>query len=154
MDFNSDIFNIVLGTQTLTPKKTLQVFFFQLYFNKKCVEVAINDLTMHLIISKCLRNKNVDRREGEWDKKRLKQMRNCLGKCAHSFNYIIDHANVNFFFYANRLHCVVCGFFCTSCCTLSAQIASQVSQVYSHTKFLLEYMNFLKLIHEDKYFVK
>ena len=37
------------------PKNTFQVFFFQLYYNKKCVEVAINDLTMHVIISKWLR---------------------------------------------------------------------------------------------------
>ena len=34
------------------PKNTFQVLFFQLYFNKKYVEVAINDFTMHLNISK------------------------------------------------------------------------------------------------------
>ena len=32
-----------------------QVLFFRLYFNKKYVEVAVNDFTMHLIISKWLR---------------------------------------------------------------------------------------------------
>ena len=32
------------------PKDIFQVFFFQLYFNKKHVKVSINDFTMHLII--------------------------------------------------------------------------------------------------------
>ena len=36
-------------------QKTIFNFFFQLYFNKKYDEVAINDLTMHLIISKRFR---------------------------------------------------------------------------------------------------
>ena len=39
------------GTQTLVLENTFQVNFFQFYFNKKYVEVAINDFTMHLIIS-------------------------------------------------------------------------------------------------------
>ena len=43
------------GDQTLPPKKQFSIFFFQLYFNKKYDEVAINDLTMHLIISKRFR---------------------------------------------------------------------------------------------------
>ena len=38
-----------------TQKNTFQVFFFQLYCNKKYVEVLINDLSMHLSISKWLR---------------------------------------------------------------------------------------------------
>ena len=37
------------------PKKHFSSFFFQLDFNKKYLEVAINDLTLHLIISKWLR---------------------------------------------------------------------------------------------------
>ena len=36
-------------------KNTFQVFFFQLYFNKKHVEVLINEFRMHLIISNWLR---------------------------------------------------------------------------------------------------
>ena len=39
------------------PKNNFQVFFFQLYFNKKYVEIVINDLTVYLIISKCRRQK-------------------------------------------------------------------------------------------------
>ena len=46
-----------------------------------------------------------------------------------------------------------CDFFYTSCRTISVQITLQVSQVNSHTHFLFEYMNALKLIHEEKYFV-
>ena len=44
-----------LGDQNLAPKKLFKFTFFQLYFNKKYVEVANNDFTMHLIISKWLR---------------------------------------------------------------------------------------------------
>ena len=36
-------------------KNTFQVFFFQLHFNKKHVEVVINEFPMHLIISNWLR---------------------------------------------------------------------------------------------------
>ena len=39
------------------PKNNFQVFFFQLYFNEKYVEIVINDLTVYLIISKCRRQK-------------------------------------------------------------------------------------------------
>ena len=35
-----------------TPKNPFQVFIFQFYFNKKYVEAAINDFTMHLIVLK------------------------------------------------------------------------------------------------------
>ena len=42
------------GAQILAPKNFSSLFF-QLYFNKKYVEVAINDFTMHLIFSKQLR---------------------------------------------------------------------------------------------------
>ena len=34
------------------PKNTFQVFVFQLYFNKKYVEVVINDFAIHLIALK------------------------------------------------------------------------------------------------------
>ena len=44
-----------LDAITLAPKKHFPRFLFQLYFNKKYVEVGINGFTMHLIISKWLR---------------------------------------------------------------------------------------------------
>ena len=44
------------GIPVWVPKlwhpKNFSVFFFELYFNKKYVAVAINDFTMHLITSK------------------------------------------------------------------------------------------------------
>ena len=44
-----------LGTRTLAPKTHFSsFFFFLLYSNKKDVEVAINDITKHLIILKWL----------------------------------------------------------------------------------------------------
>ena len=33
-----------------------------------------------------------------------KDTKNCLPKSFHSFKYVIDHANVRFFFYINCLH--------------------------------------------------
>ena len=47
-------------------------------------------------------------------------------------------------------YAALCDSFCTSCYTFSAHIALQVSQVYSHTIFLFEYMNFIKMIHKEK----
>ena len=45
-----------LGTKNLGPKKhLLSFFFFQLYLNKKYVDIAINNFALHLIASKWLR---------------------------------------------------------------------------------------------------
>lgn len=56
------------------PNNTFQVLFFKLYFNKIFVEVAISEFTMHLVISKIrLEGKNADRRDKQWDKKKLKR---------------------------------------------------------------------------------
>ena len=44
-----------LSAISLAPIKHFPRFLFQLYFNKKYVEVGINAFTMHLIISKWLR---------------------------------------------------------------------------------------------------
>ena len=52
-----------LGSQSLAPKNTFPSFLFQLYFNKKYVEVASSDFTMHLIIRNGLEDRNADRRE-------------------------------------------------------------------------------------------
>ena len=50
--YYSDMFGSQLGrAQTLA----FQVFFFQLYLNKKYVEVGISDFAMNLVISKWLR---------------------------------------------------------------------------------------------------
>ena len=44
-----------LSSKLRRPKITFQIFFFQLYFIKKYVYVAINDFAKHLIISKWFR---------------------------------------------------------------------------------------------------
>ena len=44
-----------LTSKLWRPKITFQIFFFQLYFIKKYVYVAINDFAKHLIISKWFR---------------------------------------------------------------------------------------------------
>ena len=41
-----------LGAQTLAHKEHFSLFFLQLYFSKKYVEVAINDFAMYLTILK------------------------------------------------------------------------------------------------------
>ena len=79
------------------PKNTFQVILSQLYFNKY-IEVAINDFTMHLIISKwywiqkCKQPRKTMRQIDQSEK------RNCQRKCFHSFNYVINHASIRFFF--------------------------------------------------------
>ena len=51
------------GISVWVPKlwhpKNFSVFFFELYFNKKYVAVAINDFTMHLITSKWPKRQSV-----------------------------------------------------------------------------------------------
>ena len=86
-----------LGDQTLAPKNSYQVFFFQLYFNKKRVKVAINDFTMHLNILKWLRRQNCKQKKKNNEVvKGWSERRNCLRNCFHSFIYVLDHANVLF----------------------------------------------------------
>ena len=69
-------------------------------------------------------------------------------KCFNSLKYVIHYANVRFFFlislqtYSLSLNGVnVCpalsDSFCTTRWIFSSQIASQLSQVYSHTIFLI-----------------
>ena len=58
-----------LGGHSVAQEALFRCFFFQLYFNKKYVDVVIDNFTMHLIISKWFRiKKNADRREKEWEK--------------------------------------------------------------------------------------
>ena len=85
------------------PKNTVQVFFFQLYCNKKYVEVAINDFTMHLIIPKCFRIRKYRQQRKTIRQRGRSERRNCQRKCFHSFNYVIDHVSIRFFFYVNSL---------------------------------------------------
>ena len=81
------------------PKNTSQVFFFQLYFNRKYVEVVMNDFTMHLITSKWLRRQKC--KQKRHNKKRSKRKKEMSTKCFHSFKYVIDYGSVRFFFYFN-----------------------------------------------------
>ena len=108
-------------------------FFFQLYFNKKYVEVAINDFIMHLI---------------SWYERR-----NCLRKCFPLSKYIMENENVHFSFFISLqtsskslddINRFSCNSLCTTCCIFLAQIVLQLSQVYSHTNFVYEYVNSLQ----------
>ena len=95
-----------LDTQTLVSKKHFLIFLFSVVFQKNIYfEVVINDFTMHLIIlkwfkiQKCRQKRKTMRQIG-WSEKR-----NCQWKRFHSFNCIIDHASICFFFNINSLHC-------------------------------------------------
>ena len=65
-----------LGTQNLAPKKHLLSFFFQLYLNKKYVDVAINSFTMHLITLKWLRRQTYRQTRKKMQPKDLIKRRN------------------------------------------------------------------------------
>ena len=96
-----------LGAQTLTAKNTFQIFFLQLYFNKKYVEVAINNSTMCLIASKWLRRQKSRQKRKTMRQKEVKAKEETLQKSFPSFKYLLDHANVCFLFYINSLDCFV-----------------------------------------------
>ena len=90
-----------------TQKSTFQVFFCQLYFSKKYVGVAINDFTMHLVILKWLRIQICRQQRMTMKLRGRSKIKNCQRKIFYSFNYVIDHVSIRFFFYVNRLHCFV-----------------------------------------------
>ena len=52
---------------------TFQVLLFQFHFNKKFVEVVINDFKVYVIIFKWLREPKCRQREKQWDKKTSKK---------------------------------------------------------------------------------
>ena len=74
-----------LRAQILVPKNNFKVFFFQLYFNKKYVEVAINDFTMHLTVLKRLRIQKCRHKKKTMRQRSRSEKRNCQRKCFHSF---------------------------------------------------------------------
>ena len=135
-------------------QKTIFEFslFFQLYFIKKYIDIAINDFTKHLIILKWLRRR-MHIEEKTLRKKYVKAKEEIIYKSFISFTYKINHANACFFFLnslcacshslndANSLHCSL-RFLLYYLCIFPAQIASQLSQVYHQKKKLFEYLNF------------
>ena len=95
-------------------QKTIFKFslFFQLYFIKKYIDIAINDFTKHLIIIRMhIEEKKIEKKICQ------SKRRNYLQKCFISVTYIMNHANACFFFLnslcacshslndANSLHC-------------------------------------------------
>ena len=79
----------VWASKLWRPNNTFQVLFFQLYFNKKIVEVA----------------KNGDRRENHKGKKTSKQKKKLSMKVFSLFKYVIDHKNVRCFFLISLQTC-------------------------------------------------
>ena len=79
------------------PTNTVQVFSFQLYFSKKCVDVAINVFTMHLVISKCLRRQKCRLTRKTMRQQEVEAREETACRCFHSLNYVIDHSTFRFF---------------------------------------------------------
>ena len=75
-----------------------------MYFKKKNVEVVINDFRINLIISKWLRIQKCRQQRKKIRQRGGSERRNCQRKCSDSFNYIIDHKSICFFFNVNSLH--------------------------------------------------
>ena len=110
----------VWATNLWLPKSTFQVFFFQLYFNKKYVEVAISDFTMHLIISKwlriqkCRQMRKTRRQRGQ--SKRRKPQWLCGNSCtwAHNVRFhiagitllalLVEHSLVHWYQQCGTVH--------------------------------------------------
>ena len=95
------------------PKNNFQVFFFRLYFFKKYVEVAINDFTMYLIISKWLKMQKCRHKRKKMRQRCWSERRNCQQKCFHSFNYVIGPTSI---LLGKLVDTASCDSFCTSCC--------------------------------------
>ena len=70
-------------------KKQFSRFLFSVLFQQEIIDLAINDFTMHLLISKWLKIQKC-RQE-----KTIRQ-RNFQQKCFHSFNYVLDHTSIHF----------------------------------------------------------
>ena len=68
------------GTQTLAPKKHFLSFFFHLHFNKKHVEVVINDLAVHLIILKWLRRQKHTQKKKSWKQQQVQGKEETVNK--------------------------------------------------------------------------
>ena len=60
---------------------------------------------MHLIILKWLRIQKSRQKRKAMRQRGRSERRSCQRKYFHSFNFIIDHASIHFFFYVNTLYC-------------------------------------------------
>ena len=83
------------------------------------------------------KTKNLTEEKSNETRRDRSERRNCLRKCFHSFKYVIDHANFSFFL-LSKLYTLLRAIPSVPLAA-SSHIASQLSQVYSHTNFLFEY---------------
>ena len=91
----SVMFSGPLGDQStsLGTQKTLFKFFFlQLYFNKKYIEVAIDDFTMHLIILK------LPERQTSRQKRKTMRQKEVQAKKETVYEKVFIHLNMYYIF--------------------------------------------------------
>ena len=88
------------------PKKDFSCFLFWVVFQQKmCLNSNqwFHNASSYFWIG--LEDKNADRREKQWGKRGWSERRNCLWKCFHSFKFVMDHANIHFFFLISLWTC-------------------------------------------------
>ena len=73
---------------SLGTKKAPVSLFFQFYFNKKYVELAINDFTMHLIILKWLRRQKCRQ------KRKIMKQKEVEAKEKYVYESVLIHLNL------------------------------------------------------------
>ena len=78
---------IGLDTQTLLPKALFK-FFFQLYSNKKYVELLIGDFAMHVIILKWLKTQKYNKKRKTMRQRGQSERRNYQRMCFHLFKEV------------------------------------------------------------------
>ena len=87
-------------------KNTFQVFFFSVVFQQKlhwCSDQWFHKASNYF---KMVNKTNIHTEEKNNETRRQSKRRNCLQKCFHSFKYVIDHANVCFFFLNSLQDCL------------------------------------------------
>ena len=134
---------LVRGPNLWSPNIIFQVLIFQLYFNKNVLKLAINNFTMHLIILKWLRRQKCRQKRKTMRQRDVKARKEIICKCSLLFWFLYEPVPSHW----------VTQIVCTTCRTFLAQIPLQLLQVYSHTGFVHEYINSLKIIDKGECFV-
>ena len=116
-------------------QKTLVEFSFIRCTSKKIWWIEINDFTMHLINSKFLRRRKSRHERKTMRQKDVEAKEELQWKCFHSSKYVIDHANVRFFFLISLRAC--------------SHSSQDVTSLQCFIWFLLHY--FLRLFSSDSF---
>ena len=107
----------------LAPKRNFSNFLFQLYFNKKYVEIAINHFTRHLIISKWLRKPKCGKKRKKVDEKVEAKEQAVYESVSIPLNTNRSHECSPFLQSKLFTNTSLCDSFYTTCCIFSGRFA-------------------------------